>query len=109
MDEEIKIQGNIDINQALKEFEIKASHEQVIKTVAPTPSNELPKVVKLVMKASGGAIKEQKQAEYVLLVFVIIALVISMFLFFGGGPFGPAPRKAISPAQMREIMHLPPQ
>lgn len=41
-----------------------------------------PKIVQWVMKISGGAIKEQKQAEYVLFGFVIVALIVSLFLVF---------------------------
>jgi hypothetical protein len=44
-----------------------------------------PKMVKLVIKISGGAIKEQKQAEYILLGFVVVAIGISLFLVFGKG------------------------
>ena len=34
------------------------------------------------MKISGGAIKEQKQAEYMLFGFVVVAIIVSLFLFF---------------------------
>jgi hypothetical protein len=83
MDEEIKIEGNIDINQALKEFEIKSTVEQVQKTAINKKTPDIPKMVQLVMKWSGGAIKEQRQAEYILLGFVVLAIIISLFLFFG--------------------------
>ena len=43
------------------------------------------KIVELVIKYSGGAIKDEKQANYVLIGFVVIAIIISLFLFFGGG------------------------
>ena len=41
-----------------------------------------PKIVQLIMKQSGGAIKSEKQAEYLILGFSILAIVISIFLFF---------------------------
>jgi len=41
-----------------------------------------PKIVEWVIKYSGGAIRDQKQAEYVLLGFVIVAIGISLFLVF---------------------------
>ncbi len=47
---------------------------------APTP-----KIVEWVIKYSGGAIKDEKQASYVLIGFVAVAIVVSLFLFFGGG------------------------
>ena len=107
MKEETNISNNSEIDKALKEFEAKSETEQ---TPEDSKSSEVPKhkvegiqfevpsygavkyynetttpkMVKLVMKYSGGAIKEQKQAEYVLLAFVIVALIISGFLVFGG-------------------------
>jgi len=41
------------------------------------------KLVKVVMKSSGGSIKSQKQAEWILFIFVLVALGISFYLFFG--------------------------
>ena len=42
----------------------------------------IPKVVRWTMKLSGGLIKNEKQASYVLLGFVVVAIIISLFLFF---------------------------
>jgi len=93
MNENLGLNKNEEIEKALREFEVKnpeqMQQKQEIPSVltvekkyeAPEPS----KMVKLVMKISGGAIKEQKQAEYVLLVFAILAIITSLFLFFGGG------------------------
>ncbi|MDO8465539.1 MAG: hypothetical protein Q7S46_09865 [Gallionella sp.] len=48
---------------------------------APTP-----KIVEWVIKYSGGAVKDEKQANYVLIGFVVVAVVIVfIFLFSGGG------------------------
>ncbi len=44
-----------------------------------------PKIVRLVIKYSGGLIKDENQANYVLIGFVVLAIIISLFLFFGGG------------------------
>ena len=44
--------------------------------------SDVPKMVQLVMKWFG--FKEQKQAEYVLLGFVVVAIGVSLYLFFGG-------------------------
>ncbi len=41
-----------------------------------------PKVIQWTMKYSGGLIKNKNQAQYVLLGFVILAIIISLFLFF---------------------------
>jgi hypothetical protein len=47
-----------------------------------------PKVVKWVTKLSGGLIKDENQASYVLIGLVVVAIIVSLFLFFGGGSGG---------------------
>ena len=42
-----------------------------------------PKIVQWVIKYSGGYIKDEKQANYFLIGFVAVAIIISLFLFFG--------------------------
>jgi hypothetical protein len=108
MNEEVNIPNNIETDKALKEFKTKSVEEQVKKigvvSQAPIikPKHEVegvkfeipsygaeeycqetttPKMVQLVMKWFG--FKEQKQAEYVLLGFVVMAITISLFLMFG--------------------------
>lgn len=49
------------------------------------------KIIELVIKYSGGYIKDEKQASYVLVGFVIFAVIISLFLSFGGGSKIPSP------------------
>ena len=44
-----------------------------------------PKIVEWVIKYSGGYVRDEKQANYVLIGFVAVAIVISLFLFFGRG------------------------
>ena len=81
MPSEINPPNNFEIDQVLKEFEAKASAEQIQQTVKTSEVFEVPKMVQLVMKWSG--FKEQKQAEYVLLGFVVVAIGVSLYLFFG--------------------------
>ena len=45
----------------------------------------------LVIKYSGGYIKDEKQANYVLLGFIVLAIVISLFLIFNGGEIASPP------------------
>ena len=92
MDDEVKIEDNIYINQALKEFKAKQVIEQTQKTVVG-PVSDVPKIVQLVMKWSG--FKEQKQAEYVLLVFVIVAIGVSLYLIF---------KESLSTSTNREVI-----
>lgn len=44
----------------------------------------VPKIIQWTMKYSGGMIKNEKQAGYVVFGFVAIAITISLFLFFNG-------------------------
>ena len=81
---DIKVPNNFEIDQALKEFEAKSTAEQIQKTPETLKTSEVPKMVQFVIKYSDGAIKEQKQAEYVLLGFVVVAILVSFFLIFGG-------------------------
>ena len=82
MDEEIKLKGKTEIDQALKEFEERSKAEEIQKAPETSATSELPRMVQLVIKYSGGAIKEQRQAEYVLLGFVVLIIIISLFLVF---------------------------
>ncbi len=92
MNEEVNIPNNLEIDKALKEFEAKSSAiPQPQVGQVPIAYDETPKMVRLVMKFSGGAIKEQRQAEYVLLGFVVLMIILSFFLFFGGNDIKPKP------------------
>ena len=42
-----------------------------------------PKMIKAVIKYSGGAVKNQRQAEWLLLGFVVVAIGLSLYLFLG--------------------------
>ena len=45
-----------------------------------------PKIVKWVMKYSGGLVKNSNQASYVILAVVILMVIVSIFLIFTAGP-----------------------
>jgi len=106
---EEKIRGKIDLNQALREFEEKSTLEQAPDASLNSKTSEIsgdeesnikfeidnlksakldtrdvPRMVGWVMKFSGGAIKKQKTAEYVLLGFAIAIFALSLFFFFKG-------------------------
>lgn len=82
MNEKINITNNLEIDKTLKEFEIKSQTEQTQKVPEILGNSGVPKIVQLVMKWAG--LKEQKQAEYLLLGFVILAIGVSLYLLFGG-------------------------
>ena len=111
MPEDMKIPNSSEIDQALREFE--AQSQPLGQTTQKAPeaprvsdtfktettgisfetdslksinnANEIvvPRMVRIVMKLSGGAIKEQKQAEYILLGFAVVIFAVSLYLFFG--------------------------
>ena len=104
MPPETKPSNNLEIEQALKEFEMKTGGDQA--PTGQTPENidtDVPKMVRLVMKLSGGAIKEQKTAEYVLLGFVVIAISISLFLLFSDKNIS----EEISPELLQQMESMP--
>lgn len=58
-----------------------------------------PKIVQWVIRYSGGLVKDERQATYVLLGFVVVALAAAFFLLVFGGtgqvkPFPPPPSPA---------------
>ncbi|MBI3305546.1 hypothetical protein HYZ82_00210 [Candidatus Nomurabacteria bacterium] len=55
-----------------------------------------PKITEWVIKYSGGAIKDEKQANYVLIGFAAAAIIISLFLFFLGGGQDLPPERVMS-------------
>jgi len=85
MDENLDLTKNTELEKALKEFEIKSQAEQAQKTTVDEKISDVPKMVQWVMKISGGSIKNEKQAQYVLLGFVVIAIIVSLVLIFSGG------------------------
>ncbi|MEI7709221.1 MAG: hypothetical protein WCI76_00735 [bacterium] len=102
MPPEVEIKGNDEIAQALKEFELKAKQEENIAIVEPMKNKEMPKMARLVIKYSGGAIKDEQTAEYVLLAFILFAVVLSLYflyLSFGGG----RPEPKMSPLMMEAM------
>ncbi len=52
---------------------------------------ESPKIIRLAIKLSGGLVKDEKQASYVLIGFVVAAIVIFLIVIFSGGSSQPTP------------------
>lgn len=44
-----------------------------------------PKIIQWIIKYSGGLIKDEKQANHILIGFIIVAVIISLFIFFNNG------------------------
>lgn len=100
----VETPSNSEIDQAVQEFQIKSTLEKTEEVQEVSKASELPKMVQFVIKYSGGAIKEQKQAEYVLLGLVVLMLAVSFYLFFGGGN----KQQKLTPAQLEQQMRMMP-
>lgn len=50
----------------------------------PQYGTKIPKLIQLVTRYSGGYIKDEKQANYILVGFALVAITVSLFLFIGG-------------------------
>ena len=54
----------------------------------PYVSPTAPKIIRWVIKYSGGLIRNEKQAFYFISGFILIAFIIALLLIFGGGGGG---------------------
>lgn len=82
--QEAEISSKIEINKSLTEFQQKYQEEQQQKVSIEKPKiSKESGMVHLVMKLSGGAIKEERHAEYVLLGLVILIFFVSGYILFG--------------------------
>jgi hypothetical protein len=100
----IPVKAPSEIDKALQEFQ--AQSESVPAASVSPQNTELEKysgMVRLVMKLSGGAIKTQKVAEYVLLAITVLFMSISFYLFFGGSNKGSQPL----PASLKQMQQVP--
>jgi hypothetical protein len=64
--------------------------------VQPSYYPEEPKIIQWVIEYSGGLVKDEKQASYVLFGLIALVVFISLFFFFsGGGPDLPSEREIL--------------
>jgi len=77
-EKEVGLSNALDDSSNIMEFE---SDEQY--THPPLP--ETSKVIQWMMRYSGGYIRDEKQANYVILGFSVLVIIISLFLIFSGG------------------------
>ncbi|MCR4284140.1 MAG: hypothetical protein NUV64_02375 [Parcubacteria group bacterium] len=77
--------GGIDLSHALDDSSSRIKFEGEEFQRPRSFETPTPKIVGVVIKYSGGYIKDEKQASYVLIGFVVLAIVVSLFLFFGSG------------------------
>ena len=98
MEEGESLSKNTEIEQALREFDEQSKSAMPQKSQKNTSLNpKVPGMVRLVMKLSHGAIKDEKQANIVLLCIVVLFMGISIFLFFN------ANRSGLQPPPVQEL------
>ena len=80
-------EGNegIDLNDKLKDSDTGVKFQDERQQPAQTLSPGTSKIIQWMINHSGGLIKDEKQANYVLIGFVVVAVVVLLFLIFGGG------------------------
>ena len=84
------IPQNQDIAKALEQFEKESQGAPVSPSTQDISlpiqiPDEPPKIIKKVIKYSGGLIQTEQQANYILLALVIIIILISALIFWSGG------------------------
>lgn len=74
------LQNDPEIQEALKEFKAKPffGYPAFRIYMEPIP----PKLVRFVMKRAGGAVKNERQAEYIILFFIILVFILAGYLCF---------------------------
>jgi len=88
MNQDDKNNEGIDLSHMLKDSSTGVKFEEYR---APHYYPGTPKMIQWVIKYSGGFIKDEKQASYVLIGLVAVAVVIVLFLVFSGGSGQPTP------------------
>jgi len=89
MDQENKNNEGIDLSGSFKDSGTGVKFDEYRTPRSYYPGT--PKIIQWVIKYSGGLVKDEKQANYVLIGFVAVAIVIVLFLIFGGGGSNPNP------------------
>jgi len=83
MNKDLNLNENLEIKKALKEFEMK-NVEQKQQTPSAPINPEIPRMIQWVIKYSGGSVKNEKHALYILLGFVVVVIIITIILSLNG-------------------------
>ena len=85
MDENKNNKEGTDLSSALKDSSTGVIFQDKWQRPTQTFYPGTPKMIRWVIKYSVGLIKDEKQASYVLIGFVAVAIIVSLFLVFSGG------------------------
>ncbi|MDO8436377.1 MAG: hypothetical protein Q7S82_03285 [bacterium] len=106
MDTEKNNQEEIDLSGALKDSGVKSQDEQ--RKPARIFRPETSKIVQWVIRYSGGLVKNERQASYVLFGIAALAIIISIFLIFGKGGVVETKKTFAPPAEAPAEEVIPP-
>lgn len=79
----------MDLLEQYKQQNPEAFREQKPVPITDAYGREYSGLVALVMRLSGGKIRDAKQANYILFGFIAITIIIALFLFFRNGDIRP--------------------
>ena len=99
-------QNEIDLSKRLSEPVTKSQGGQW--SSGPYVFPFAPKIIRWLIKYSGGLIKNEKQASYVLLGFIVFVVIISLFLIFGRGGQSEREKSFTPPAEAPAEEVVPP-
>jgi hypothetical protein len=85
MVENMGIGNNSEIRDALKAFNQSSVADQQRRNLQSAPTSNTPNMVQVVIKYSGGLIKNEEQADYLVFVLAFLSLIVSFHLFFKSG------------------------
>lgn len=80
MNQDNKNNEGIDLSGSLKDSGVGVKFEEYRTPTSYYP--ETPKIIQWVIKYSGGLVKDENQASYVLIVFVVVGAIVTLILIF---------------------------
>ncbi len=97
MYQENKNKEEIDLSGAFKGSDTSVKSQDKWRRSDQSLYSRTPKIIQWVIKYSGGYVKDEKQANYVLLGFMVVTIVVTILFFvFGGGDT----RSPVSPGDL---------
>jgi len=69
-------------NKEVKRIEFETDSYKAVKFYNETNT---PTIIRLMMKFSGGLVKSERQAEYILLGFVLLMIIVAVIIFIVSG------------------------
>ena len=99
--DDLDLTKNEELQKALQEFEEEyAKEEEEMKPPEKVPQSS--RLAQWMIKHSQGKITTEKEAEYVMLGFVVLALLASALMVFGVPNFGRQPR--LSDEEVQQLL-----